>query len=80
MFVFFFYSAGNIIGHCIIDQKEAGFGFADPFYIHKTLKDLVLHYSQVSLAEHNDLLDVTLSFPVNSAQMGYNTKSYYVVM
>ena len=53
------------IGHCIIDQREKGFGFAEPFYIHRTLNDLVEHYNSVSLAEYNNDLNVTLKYPIN---------------
>ena len=59
------YRANNMIGHCKINRKETGFGFAEPYYIHETLQDLVLHYEQTSLNEHNNMLDVTLKFPVN---------------
>lgn len=50
--------------HCLIDRKETGYGFAEPFYIHKQLVDLVLHYKETSLIEHNDILNVTLKYPV----------------
>ncbi|ESO07522.1 hypothetical protein HELRODRAFT_76166 [Helobdella robusta] len=54
---------GLTIGHCLIDKTETGYGFAEPFYIHKDLKDLVLHYRETSLIEYNDILDVRLEFP-----------------
>lgn len=57
---------GKKVGHCIIEHKPSGFGFAEPYFIHETLTDLVLHYSEVSLAEHNDDLDLKLSYPINA--------------
>lgn len=55
-----------MIGHCKIESRDSGFGFAEPYYIHETLKALVLHYQETSLAEHNDELDLTLKCPVNA--------------
>ena len=59
-----FRTSSSIVGHCKIERHESGFGFAEPYYIHETLKDLVLHYQEISLAEHNDDLDLTLMYPV----------------
>ncbi|CAH1775219.1 unnamed protein product [Owenia fusiformis] len=59
---------GGEIGNCIIKKTETGFGFTEPYCIHETLLDLVVHYQQVSLAEHNDQLDVTLAYPVLASQ------------
>ncbi|KAF4528663.1 hypothetical protein B566_EDAN019056 [Ephemera danica] len=44
---------------------ERGFGFAEPYNIYSSLKELVLHYAQNSLEEHNDSLTTTLAFPVH---------------
>lgn len=44
------------------------YGFAEPYYVHATLRDLVLHYRQVSLEEHNSQLNVTLDYPINQNQ------------
>ncbi|XP_076178357.1 phosphatidylinositol 3-kinase regulatory subunit alpha isoform X2 [Ptiloglossa arizonensis] len=52
------------VNHCIIYGTERGFGFAEPFNIHKSLKHLVLHYAQNSLEEHNESLNTTLAYPV----------------
>ena len=54
------------VGHCKILRREAGFGFADPYFIFPTLRDLVMHYHRTSLAEHNNELDVCLLYPVRS--------------
>ena len=59
--------------HCKIDQHKTGFGFAEPYFIHETLKDLVRYYSEVSLVEHNDVLDVTLQYPVNATSTPLST-------
>lgn len=50
--------------HCLILKTERGFGFSEPYDIHANLMDLVLHYTQTSLEEHNDNLTTTLKFPV----------------
>lgn len=58
--------ANGTVNHCIIYQTEHGtFGFAEPYNIYKTLKDLVLHYSINSLEEHNESLQTTLKIPYN---------------
>ncbi|XP_024940412.1 phosphatidylinositol 3-kinase regulatory subunit alpha isoform X5 [Cephus cinctus] len=51
------------VNHCIIYATERGYGFAEPFNIHETLKHLVLHYAQNSLEEHNESLNTTLAYP-----------------
>lgn len=50
--------------HCLIHQTENGFGFAEPYDMHPTLKSLVLHYAHNSLEEHNESLKTTLAYPV----------------
>uniref|UniRef100_T1J1N3 Phosphatidylinositol 3-kinase regulatory subunit alpha n=1 Tax=Strigamia maritima TaxID=126957 RepID=T1J1N3_STRMM len=60
--------AGGEVGHCIIYQTKRGFGFAEPFNIYPSLKNLVLHYAQTSLYEHNDSLQTTLAYPVKGPQ------------
>ncbi|XP_034251731.1 phosphatidylinositol 3-kinase regulatory subunit alpha isoform X3 [Thrips palmi] len=52
--------------HCIISHTEKGYGFAEPFNIHSSLKALVLHYATSSLEEHNEVLKTTLQYPVNA--------------
>ncbi|XP_041359629.1 phosphatidylinositol 3-kinase regulatory subunit alpha-like [Gigantopelta aegis] len=56
----------SIVGHAKIHHREMGYGFADPYFIFPTLKDLVLHYQMTSLAEHNNTLDVHLMYPVRA--------------
>lgn len=60
--------ANGEVGHCIIQQTFRGYGFAEPFTIYPSLKDLVLHYAQTSLYEHNDFLQTTLAYPVRGPQ------------
>lgn len=56
--------ADGKVNHCIIYQTEHGtFGFAEPYNIYKSLKELVLHYSINSLEEHNEQLQTTLKIP-----------------
>ncbi|XP_059358478.1 phosphatidylinositol 3-kinase regulatory subunit gamma-like [Carassius carassius] len=58
---------GSQVRHCVIRHTERGYGFVEPFDLHKSLKDLVLHYHHTSLAQHNQALDVRLAFPVHAA-------------
>ncbi|XP_014482039.1 PREDICTED: phosphatidylinositol 3-kinase regulatory subunit alpha isoform X2 [Dinoponera quadriceps] len=51
------------VQHCIIYATERGYGFAEPYNIHESLKHLVLHYAQNSLEEHNECLTTTLAYP-----------------
>ncbi|XP_043281420.1 phosphatidylinositol 3-kinase regulatory subunit alpha isoform X2 [Venturia canescens] len=51
------------VNHCIIYATERGYGFAEPYNIHESLKHLVLHYAQNSLEEHNESLNTTLAYP-----------------
>lgn len=56
--------ANGTVNHCIIFETEHGtFGFAEPYNIYKSLKDLVVHYSINSLEEHNEALQTTLKIP-----------------
>lgn len=58
--------ANGTVNHCIIYRTEhETFGFAEPYNIYKSLKELVLHYSINSLEEHNEALQTTLKTPYN---------------
>uniref|UniRef100_A0A665UKZ4 Phosphatidylinositol 3-kinase regulatory subunit gamma-like n=1 Tax=Echeneis naucrates TaxID=173247 RepID=A0A665UKZ4_ECHNA len=50
--------------HCVIYKTATGYGFAEPYNLYSSLKDLVLHYKNVSLVQHNDQLNVNLAYPV----------------
>lgn len=54
------------VKHCMIYSTPLGYGFAEPYDAHCSLKDLVLHYRLHSLVQHNDALDVRLSHPVHA--------------
>ncbi|XP_061881288.1 phosphatidylinositol 3-kinase regulatory subunit alpha-like [Entelurus aequoreus] len=56
------------VKHCVINKTSTGFGFAEPYNLYSSLKELVLHYQHTSLVQHNDSLNVTLAFPVYSQQ------------
>ncbi|XP_008330428.1 phosphatidylinositol 3-kinase regulatory subunit gamma-like [Cynoglossus semilaevis] len=56
------------VKHCVIYRTSNGFGFAEPYNLYPTLKDLVLHYRDTSLVQHNQQLNVTLAWPVLSEQ------------
>ena len=72
--------ANGSINHCIVEEKSTGYGFAEPFYIHESLMSLVLHYRETSLIEHNDMLDITLRYPVNAPGMPTENGGIYQVM
>ncbi|XP_041125987.1 phosphatidylinositol 3-kinase regulatory subunit gamma isoform X1 [Polyodon spathula] len=52
------------VKHCVIYSSTRGYGFAEPYNLYSTLKDLVLHYQHTSLVQHNDSLNVRLAYPV----------------
>lgn len=56
--------ADSRLQHCLIRMANDLYGFADPYILHKTLEDLVVNYSTVSLEEHNDMLRTPLKYPV----------------
>ncbi|KAM6930257.1 phosphatidylinositol 3-kinase regulatory subunit alpha-like isoform 2-T2 [Xenentodon cancila] len=56
------------VKHCVINKTSSGYGFAEPYNLYASLKELVLHYQHTSLVQHNDSLNVTLAFPVYSQQ------------
>ncbi|KAL1023241.1 hypothetical protein UPYG_G00038180 [Umbra pygmaea] len=56
------------IKHCVIFRSSTGYGFAEPYNLYGSLKELVLHYRHTSLVQHNDSLNVTLALPVRTQQ------------
>ncbi|XP_078531314.1 phosphatidylinositol 3-kinase regulatory subunit alpha isoform X2 [Lissotriton helveticus] len=56
------------VKHCVINKTPSGFGFAEPYNLYGSLKELVLHYQHTSLLQHNDSLNVTLAHPVYAQQ------------
>ncbi|XP_077412578.1 phosphatidylinositol 3-kinase regulatory subunit beta [Vanacampus margaritifer] len=58
--------------HCVINKTATGYGFAEPYNLYSSLKDLVLHYKNVSLIQHNDQLNVTLAYPVLARSQNHN--------
>ncbi|XP_041912179.1 phosphatidylinositol 3-kinase regulatory subunit gamma-like isoform X1 [Alosa sapidissima] len=54
------------VKHCVIFRTASGFGFAEPYNLHSSLQQLVLHYQHNSLGQHNDALNVTLAWPLLS--------------
>ncbi|KAM9325803.1 phosphatidylinositol 3-kinase regulatory subunit gamma-like [Gastrophryne carolinensis] len=56
--------ADGEVKHCVIYSTSQGYGFAEPYNLYSTLKELVLHYQRTSLIQHNDSLNVRLAFPV----------------
>ncbi|XP_046904163.1 phosphatidylinositol 3-kinase regulatory subunit alpha-like [Hypomesus transpacificus] len=56
------------VKHCVINKTHTGYGFAEPYNLYGSLKELVLHYQHTSLVQHNDSLNVTLAHPVYAQQ------------
>uniref|UniRef100_A0A8C9Y505 Phosphatidylinositol 3-kinase regulatory subunit alpha n=1 Tax=Sander lucioperca TaxID=283035 RepID=A0A8C9Y505_SANLU len=56
------------VKHCVINKTPSGYGFAEPYNLYGSLKELVLHYQHTSLVQHNDSLNVTLAYPVYTQQ------------
>ncbi|MED6290065.1 Phosphatidylinositol 3-kinase regulatory subunit alpha [Characodon lateralis] len=56
------------VKHCVINKTPSGYGFAEPYNLYGSLKELVLHYQHTSLVQHNDSLNVTLAYPVYAQQ------------
>ncbi|KAE8610008.1 hypothetical protein XENTR_v10011985 [Xenopus tropicalis] len=56
--------ADGDVKHCVIYSTSRGYGFAEPYNLYSTLKELVLHYQHTSLVQHNDSLNVRLAYPV----------------
>lgn len=56
------------VKHCVIYKTPSGYGFAEPYNLYSSLKELILHYQHTSLVQHNDSLNVTLAYPINAQQ------------
>lgn len=56
------------VKHCVINKTPTGYGFAEPYNLYNSLRELVLHYQHTSLVQHNDSLNVTLAYPVYGNQ------------
>uniref|UniRef100_A0A4W4FAX3 SH2 domain-containing protein n=1 Tax=Electrophorus electricus TaxID=8005 RepID=A0A4W4FAX3_ELEEL len=62
------YVVDSEVKHCVINKTPTGYGFAEPYNLYSSLKELVLHYQHTSLVQHNDSLNVTLAYPVYAHQ------------
>ncbi|XP_026201543.1 phosphatidylinositol 3-kinase regulatory subunit gamma-like [Anabas testudineus] len=56
------------VKHCVIYRTSTGYGFAEPYNLYSSLRELVLHYRHTSLVQHNQQLNVTLAWPALSQQ------------
>ncbi|XP_061634643.1 phosphatidylinositol 3-kinase regulatory subunit gamma-like isoform X2 [Phyllopteryx taeniolatus] len=56
------------VKHCVINRTSTGYGFAEPYNLYSSLRELVLHYQHTSLIQHNQQLNVTLAWPALSQQ------------
>ncbi|KAK7583851.1 hypothetical protein V9T40_004814 [Parthenolecanium corni] len=70
-------SCNDTVNHCIIYETPRGYGFAEPYNIYDSLKSLVLHYSQNSLEEHNDVLTTTLAHPILEQRNKFKANSIF---
>lgn len=61
-------SVGGDVKHCVIYRTSTGYGFAEPYNLYSSLRELVLHYQHTSLIQHNQQLNVTLAWPALSQQ------------
>lgn len=53
---------GKVV-HIKIREKDNKYGLAEAYCIHPTLLDLVTHYEEISLKEHNPRVDIRLVYP-----------------
>ncbi|XP_056132812.1 phosphatidylinositol 3-kinase regulatory subunit gamma-like [Lampris incognitus] len=60
--------ADGDVKHCVIYRTSTGYGFAEPYNLYPSLRELVLHYRHTSLVQHNQRLNVTLAWPALSQQ------------
>nr|XP_057928245.1 phosphatidylinositol 3-kinase regulatory subunit alpha-like isoform X2 [Doryrhamphus excisus] len=60
--------ADGHVKHCVINRTSTGYGFAEPYNLYSSLRELVLHYQHASLIQHNQQLNVTLAWPALSQQ------------
>ncbi|KAM9385788.1 phosphatidylinositol 3-kinase regulatory subunit beta-like [Pholidichthys leucotaenia] len=58
------------VKHCVIYRTSTGYGFAEPYNLYSSLRELVHHYKHTSLIQHNQQLNVTLAWPALSQQSG----------
>nr|XP_020467703.1 phosphatidylinositol 3-kinase regulatory subunit gamma-like isoform X2 [Monopterus albus] len=56
------------VKHCVIYRTSTGYGFAEPYNLYSSLRELVLHYRHTSLIQHNQQLNVTLAWPALSQE------------
>lgn len=60
--------------HCVVFSTPRGFGFAEPYDLYGSLKELVLHYRRASLGQHNHALDVRLAYPVHALHLPHGRR------
>lgn len=65
--------------HCVIYKTVTGYGFAEPYNLYSSLKDLVLHYKNISLVQHNDQLNVNLAYPVLARSQNQNQHPRWII-
>lgn len=70
---FLSHSVDGDVKHCVIYRTSTGYGFAEPYNLYSSLRELVLHYRHTSLIQHNQQLNVTLAWPALSQQPSWDT-------
>lgn len=71
-------SVDGEVKHCVINKTPSGYGFAEPYNLYGSLKELVLHYQHTSLVQHNDSLNVTLAYPVYTQQRRWEPGCFHM--
>uniref|UniRef100_G1QBB3 SH2 domain-containing protein n=1 Tax=Myotis lucifugus TaxID=59463 RepID=G1QBB3_MYOLU len=64
------YACSVVVGsdtkHCVIYRLATGLGFAEPYNLYGSLKELVLHDQHTSLMQHSNALTITLAHPIKA--------------
>ena len=59
---------GKVV-HIKIRENDYRYGLAEAYCVHPTLLDLVTHYEEISLKEHNPRVDIKLIYPFKAGDI-----------
>lgn len=68
-FLTLFRSDKNVVHIKILHYEDTGYGIAEGFCDHPTLMDLILHYEEVPMSEHNSTIRLNLKYPVRGSHI-----------
>ncbi|MEQ2179900.1 hypothetical protein GOODEAATRI_030016 [Goodea atripinnis] len=68
------------VKHCVINKTSTGYGFAEPYNLYGSLKELVLHYQHTSLVQHNDSLNGSRPLLVSQDNAGFRLNVSHVIL